>query len=416
VHDSCFEESIDGLCPKVFSVSSMKKEKIAIIGAGLAGCLLAARVKTFAQVTLYERGNKRRATDGKVVSVGHPIGMRTTCYGLGGTTNVWRGCMLSMRPDEYKTEHWPASVRQELVQHASDVLHLLCPTTYSTYLNARSAHATFPTDEIIIPNRPPRLRLSGLIQGLEIKTNRVVQHIEETGSKTVVHSTDGGMRFWEDFDRVIVAAGGLNSPLLLLRSGLGGPSVGRNLTDHPAGFVAKISSLREYFDVESFAEKDGRKPVFKIKDSDTGLWSMLQLCPTKDLRFDEDYLDSYRVAPAVRLTKAIKRIGPRRVLGRSIRSAKGRDRDQRPQGHASVLLFTEQEALGQGEVSEDRDGTVHVDWRCSKQSVAAAERSLESFAKQIGAQLHRPSRAMIDSLWSAAHHWVCRRKSKGARQ
>jgi choline dehydrogenase-like flavoprotein len=39
---------------------------------------------------------------------------------------------------------------------------------------------------------------------------------------------------------VVVAAGGIESPALLLRSGIGGPTVGRNLTLHPAFFVTGV--------------------------------------------------------------------------------------------------------------------------------------------------------------------------------
>jgi choline dehydrogenase-like flavoprotein len=39
---------------------------------------------------------------------------------------------------------------------------------------------------------------------------------------------------------VIVAGGGIESPALLLRSGIGGPAVGRNLTLHPAFFVSGV--------------------------------------------------------------------------------------------------------------------------------------------------------------------------------
>ena len=39
---------------------------------------------------------------------------------------------------------------------------------------------------------------------------------------------------------VVVAGGGIESPALLLRSGIGGPAVGRNLTLHPAFFVTGV--------------------------------------------------------------------------------------------------------------------------------------------------------------------------------
>jgi choline dehydrogenase-like flavoprotein len=43
---------------------------------------------------------------------------------------------------------------------------------------------------------------------------------------------------------VVVACGGIESPALLLRSGIGGPAAGRNLTLHPAFFVSGVHDER----------------------------------------------------------------------------------------------------------------------------------------------------------------------------
>lgn len=57
---------------------------------------------------------------------------------------------------------------------------------------------------------------------------------------TVTH-TDGTTTALDiDAPRVVVAGGGLGSPALLLRSGIGGPAVGRHLRLHPAYFVGGI--------------------------------------------------------------------------------------------------------------------------------------------------------------------------------
>jgi hypothetical protein len=56
----------------------------------------------------------------------------------------------------------------------------------------------------------------------------------------VVNTPDGDRDVLVEAPIVVVAAGALASPVLLQRSGLGGPSVGRNLHVHPSYFVSGV--------------------------------------------------------------------------------------------------------------------------------------------------------------------------------
>ena len=62
-----------------------------------------------------------------------------------------------------------------------------------------------------------------------------------TGVEGVVRHADGtSTRLRVEAPQVVVAAGGIESPALLLRSGLGGPAAGRHLRVHPAWMVGGV--------------------------------------------------------------------------------------------------------------------------------------------------------------------------------
>lgn len=61
-----------------------------------------------------------------------------------------------------------------------------------------------------------------------------------TGVEAVVTGPDGETRLRVDAPTVVVACGGIESPALLLRSGIGGPAAGRHLRVHPAWIVTGV--------------------------------------------------------------------------------------------------------------------------------------------------------------------------------
>jgi choline dehydrogenase-like flavoprotein len=61
-----------------------------------------------------------------------------------------------------------------------------------------------------------------------------------TGVDALVRGSGGATRLRVDAPTVVLAAGGVETPALLLRSKLGGPAVGRNLRVHPAWIVTSV--------------------------------------------------------------------------------------------------------------------------------------------------------------------------------
>ena len=68
----------------------------------------------------------------------------------------------------------------------------------------------------------------------------LVEHGRTRGVEAVVDGPDGATQLTVDAPTVVVAAGGIESPALLLRSGIGGPAVGKHLTVHPAWLVTGV--------------------------------------------------------------------------------------------------------------------------------------------------------------------------------
>lgn len=60
------------------------------------------------------------------------------------------------------------------------------------------------------------------------------------GVEATVNGPDGPTRLTVEAPTVVVACGGVESPALLLRSGIGGPAAGKHLTVHPAWLVTGV--------------------------------------------------------------------------------------------------------------------------------------------------------------------------------
>ena len=60
------------------------------------------------------------------------------------------------------------------------------------------------------------------------------------GVRAVLRRPSGERELYVDAPTVVVAAGGIESPAVLLRSGIGGPAVGKNLRLHPAWIVTGV--------------------------------------------------------------------------------------------------------------------------------------------------------------------------------
>lgn len=383
-----------------------RRPRIAIIGAGLAGGLLAQRLGRFAEVTVFERGARGSVRAPALRSGRATQGLfRSFSYGLGGTTNDWGGGLIAMSPGEF-TPHWPAAVRGEVAAFAREAMTAMHGARAARPRRLRRGDRPDRfRDYISRPRRPYRVGADHF-RAAVLRTAHIVTRLEPAPSGVTVEAMHAGTVHRERFDLAIVAAGGLNSPLVLRRSGLGGPTVGENLTDHPIGFVAKATLTGSLRGVRGLRAFEGGQYVLKVRDEPTGLWSAFYLFPTRD---PSPAVDPFRerhaplgglrrlgrhLALALRMHDAEQR---RYVLHRLFgRPALGR--------YAHVMALVEQESLGQGSVHEDAQGRLHLRWTISEDVVGALDRSLRALADWLGCALHLPPEGLRARLWSGAHH------------
>ncbi len=383
---------------------------IAIVGSGLAGALLAGNIKQWADVTLFERGGAAPSYPGRPALTGHPLGLYPThAYGLGGTTNLWRGGLLAMHPNEYNG-HWPVRIQLELDRYQAEAIRALYGNALlKCWLAARGKQdpsAPF-VDVIIQPKRPFRVTHSDLLLGVTLKLEHYVEQIEEIGDRVAIDFKYGASCVRSYFQFVVLSAGGLSTPLILHRSSLGGEAVGNNITDHPVGFVASVTRERANTSFEKLSTLPFGTRVLKVRDTKTGLWSTFHLCPTHDPSIASDpYVESFKTIDALdrlcRFASIISKLRSseyRRQMGLKLL------RKKRLGVHAYVLVFSEQEALGQGSIRHDLvDRDVSFHWAVSDHVTSAIDRSLVRLAEWLGVELHVAPGGLRNRLWSAAHH------------
>ena len=367
------------------------KPTIAIVGAGLAGGLLAEELGKWADVTVFERGRALATKPGRPISDGHPLGLYPSYgYGLGGTTNLWHGGLLAMHPKEYG-EHWPDGMPNEIERyHRKMVQRLYGEEWLRSWKALRADNEQSPPflDVIIKPHPRFRIREARCFSRADLRLGYHVQKVEDAGDKVILYVRGRGSTEPFVFDLAVISAGGVNSPLLLRRSNIGGENVGENITDHPIGFVAKMTrgSDPSRFNRLVYPLPD-TEPMLKIYDEKTSLWSAFYLRPTRSTNITNDpYAASFETLGFFdRLGKKISGLLPYPGL------------------HAYVVVFSEQEARGQGSVREDASGGIHVDWVVSDAVVSAIDRSLDKLADWLGGTLHRAG-DIRNRLWCGAHH------------
>jgi GMC oxidoreductase len=388
--------------------------KIAVIGSGLAGALLSQELSTFADVTVFERGPAAPVRPHRPVVTRRPLGLFPSfAYGLGGTTGYWDGGLISMSLAEYGP-HWPSSVSAQIGQYTEEVVRRLYGDITAKWWAGRQKMRTdcdLFLDEIIEPREPFRAHLSDCFRQVAVKLHHEIVGISETAGSIVVRANVLGEFKEYNFDIIILSAGGFNSPLLLRRSNLGGKMAGLNITDHPMGFVAKITSNRQSNNFRTLiadaSDLHPFEPMLKVRDSQTGLWTAFYLRPTSTAIIRSDPLaQAFKASEDSSLGATIVKTllsGPAQLRRPDFSSAHvfGRTFNER---HAYILAVAEQETFGQGSVTQNEIGDIILEWNISDAVASSIDRSLDQLANWAGGSLTRAAGDLRNRLWSGAHH------------
>jgi hypothetical protein len=310
---------------------------------------------------------------------------------------------------------WPLGIVAQINHYEKEVVCRLYGEETARWWIGRQKHRVVSDlflDEIIEPRIPFRAGLSDYFRHAELKTHHEVVSVSEADRGVLIEAKFAGKILGYNYDMAIITAGGFNSPLILKRSGIRGAALGLNITDHPMGFVAKITinGSEDGFRAltANFDDLHPFEPMLKIRDSITGLWTAFYLRPTSSavIKSDpfassfetSDYRHSFRSAVIRKLAAGLVQF--KEPDFRSTRLYEGATIRR----HAYVLAFSEQEALGQGNITENEMGDMLLDWNISDDVVSSIDRSLDHLAQWLNGSLTRADGDLRTRLWSAAHH------------
>ncbi len=226
------------------------KTRVAIIGAGLCGSLLAARLRDQFDVTLIEKGARPRPLfDDVTCADGEVNSSINRAEGLGGTTAFWHNALIEMTDADLDKAGIPAGALASYYREAwalflSDDEYRDCERlrvrnegsldgTTST-----AAHMVLPRDRAnlwALANR----RHAGAPIAVRRGTALRVEPGTNGAARRVIIDT-GGETSAIDADCVVVCGGGLSTPPLLSRSLGETTAFCHGYHDHPMAYVAKI--------------------------------------------------------------------------------------------------------------------------------------------------------------------------------
>jgi len=263
---------------------------LCIIGGGAAGIALALKLRGAGLSVLLaesggEAGDESAADHNRVTQAGHPFpgAVEGRARRLGGATTLWAGQSLPLDPIDFEPRDWvphsgwPIPYAEVAPRYAeAERLLRLDGMRYDHAAWRHLGEAPPPFDETVL-----RPQVSWLAKHrdfgamyraalaadpntrvlLEATATRIRPPSGEDARYTVELAALSGRRAEVQARRVVICCGGLDTPRLLLASGLGNGLVGRFLQDHPTATVGEVEApdfdrLARWF--RPFYRKEGR--------------------------------------------------------------------------------------------------------------------------------------------------------------
>jgi len=219
---------------------------IVIIGAGLAGSVLASRLAARHRVIVIEQA--RRSAPLAVLDRGRAAGLDPHLgMGLGGTTYLWHNGLIELEASDYAA--WPLRAA-DLQRHLADAHVALSGASLArvhevaaelrTGLAAAGVPEKLLGSPMFYPAHRRNLWHAASPRGVETVIGRVERLALDDAR------VRGALLFGNAEpvagDVFILAAGGLGSPAILQASGAGAfKNAGRFYFDHPVGFVGEVA-------------------------------------------------------------------------------------------------------------------------------------------------------------------------------
>ena len=222
---------------------------IVIIGAGLAGSLLASRLAARHRVIVIEQATRNAPL--RVIERGRRPGLDPHAgMGLGGTTYLWHNGLIELEASDYA--NWPLTAA-DLAPHIAAAHEALSGASLArvreiagelrTGLAAAGVPEKLLGSPMLYPARRRNLWHAENVgaRGVEIVIGRVDRLALDDGGRVRAAVLFGSAEPITG-DLFILAAGGLGSPAILQASGASAfKNAGRFYFDHPVGFVGEVA-------------------------------------------------------------------------------------------------------------------------------------------------------------------------------
>jgi choline dehydrogenase-like flavoprotein len=221
--------------------------QVVVIGAGLAGSLVASRLAGRHRVTVIERAS--RNTPLPVLDRGRPAGLdeHAGC-GPGGSSYLWHNGLIQLEDEDFSG--WPIAAA-DLAPYLGAAYRALSGVDVESVREVEAELRSGFTEVGVAPHLTGRSiyypsHRRNLWKSEDVARKpvaRVIGRVErillDDGGRAGAAFLAGGSEPVKG-DVFVLAAGGLGSPQVLATSGLA-PLAGRFYHDHPVGFVAEVT-------------------------------------------------------------------------------------------------------------------------------------------------------------------------------
>lgn len=229
---------------------------IIIVGAGLGGCVLAARLQNHFRITMVDLAAQCGPLTIPVHDVGHPARIKPHAgSGPGGTTHYWQNGLIEIAEEDFAA--WPFSKR-ELDPYYSLAFYLLSDqsreivskefSTLKKLYAQRGIPESVIGESLYYPlSRRNLWKSLGLSkQNIAYQTGRALRfNADDSGQVRSLTVQTANSVVELSAECFVSCAGGLSSPVLLQNTaancGLRLPAAGRFYHDHPSAFVAQVT-------------------------------------------------------------------------------------------------------------------------------------------------------------------------------
>jgi len=395
----------------------MTRQRIVIVGAGLCGSVLAARLRTRFEITVVEQARKPRPLYHEISCANGGINSSINrAAGLGGTSNYWHNALIEMADDELRDlglepRHFAQFYRRAWSLFLPDPDLAACDAIRDANVQAlppgRVAHMVVPQARVNLWEHAQRAYPGDPVSVVYGHAERLIPGTAGNASHALVQTENGPVKLHAD--HYILCAGGLATPVLLASSlGVNDAHLG-GYHDHPMAYVAKVrlrpeSTLRELScrDTPSGSvrsgfvyESDGLKAVFYLRPALTlGLKSITGEARyvLSDLR--NDPFSPKKIAQLLGNFEAL-----REALLFKTRAGFGGD-------YYSILMLGEQRSTDSRGITVSPGRPPALDWKVSPDEHAAYQRCLGQFLDEMAGQI-ADRNVIAPDRWeyrTAAHH------------